>query len=287
MIPKLTQDAFGLFVSILRGLAQAEKVPSLLARRHVEMLRKREVARGPARLAGYGFKAFSQNDEDGILQEIFRRIGTTAKCFVEFGCGDGLENNTAYLLLSGWSGLWLDACPKRVKAVQRLYKYALEGQRLKIEQKMLTQENVNETLEHLCGTTEIDLLSIDIDGNDYWLWQALTRLAPRVVIIEYNATLRPPVSLVQPYRADAAYNGTNYFGSSLKALEKLGQSKGYSLVGCDLAGINSFFVRNDCLRDQFAAAFTAENYYMPPNYDLFTRYIASAHPAGAGEYVSV
>ena len=89
-------------------------------------------------------------------------------------------------------------------------------------------------------TGEIDLLSIDIDYNDYWIWKAVTAVSPRVVVIEYNATLRPPMSLVVPYDPACMWDGTNYFGASLEALVRLGRDKGYRVVACNYTGVNAF-----------------------------------------------
>ena len=114
---------------------------------------------------------------------------------------------------------------------------------------------------------EIDLLSIDIDNNDYWVWKAITRINPRVVVIEYNATLRPPMSLVVPYEPERTWDGaTNYFGASLEAFVRLGRSKGYRLVGCSISGVNAFFVRDDIAGDHFFDPATAEELYEPPRY---------------------
>jgi hypothetical protein len=271
----------------LLAMREAEVVASLLARNRLDKLLAQELGRTPKRLAAYGFKAFSQSDEDGIIQEIFCRIGTTSKCFIEIGCGDGLENNTHLLLLSGWTGLWVDGSPQSVAAARRYHAGAILRGSLTAHCCTITTENVDQTLSSLCRVEEVDLLSIDIDGNDYWIWSALSCVRPRVVVIEYNAALRPPLSLVQSYRSNAQWDHTNFFGAGLAALEKLAASKGYSLVGCNLAGVNAFFVRNDCLHETFSGPFTAHSQYMPPNYDLFAHTLRHAHPPGAGDYVNV
>jgi hypothetical protein len=107
------------------------------------------------------------------------------------------------------------------------------------------------------------LLSIDIDGNDYWVWRAIEAVSPRVIIIEYNATFAPPLCNVVPYKADRIYGGTNYFGTSLCALAKLGDSKGYNLVGCSFRGNNAMFVRKELCDDKFKFPYTAEEHYEP------------------------
>lgn len=269
---------------IASGNRTNEMIASMLARAQIDKMQSEQRQLGERRLAALGFKAYSEGDQDGILQEIFNRIGVANSKFVEFGCGDGLQNNTLYLLLTGWSGVWLDGNRDNIKSVRKLHEEYLDVGRLICNHKILTAENINSTLSKLCSTKEIDLLSIDIDGNDYWLWKVLDAISPRVVVIEYNATLRPPVQAVQKYIPHVQWNRTNYFGASLKALEVLGIDKGYSLVGCSLANGDSFFVRNDCLENKFDGPFTAENFFIPPNHDLYAPLREDAQP-GIGQYV--
>ena len=235
----------------------------------------------PRSLVKHGFKVYSQTDEDGIIQEIFRRIGIVQATFVEFGCGNGLENNTVYLLMQGWSGLWMDGDSSNIEALARPFEAYLKAGTLRAKQAMVTRENVNELLAQ--EPKQIDLLSIDIDMNDFWVWGAIECIQPRVVVIEYNASIRPPSSLVVPYHPERRWTGTNFFGASLSAFENLGTAKGYSLVGCGLTGVNAFFVRNDLLAGKFAEPFTAERHYQPPAYSLFQVEMDS-HPCEIGVY---
>lgn len=238
----------------------------------------------PKSLVKHGFKVYSQTDEDGIIQEIFRRIGVTGANFVEFGCGQGIENNTAYLLLQGWSGLWMDGDKGNTDFIAKTFEPFLKGGTLRVKQTMVTRENINELLAQ--EPKEVDLLSIDIDMNDFWVWSAIECIRPRVVVIEYNASLRPPASLVVPYDPNRCWTGTNFFGASLAALEQLGTLKGYALVGCGLTGVNAFFVRRDLLADKFAEPYTAERHYQPPAYSLFQLEM-DAHPPQMGVYQRV
>lgn len=278
--------------AIQQGAAHLRHVSSMLAQERIEYLQAQQRARDLKRVAGYGFKAYSQNDEDGILQEIFVRIGTTNRVFVEFGCGGGLENNSLYLLISGWRGLWIDGNHENVESARALHSTAVENGSLVVEQHLLTADNIDPIISNR-HSGEIDLLVIDVDGNDYWIWKALRSLLPRVVVIEYNATFRPPTRVVQPYAPDARWDGTNYFGASLAALEELGSSKGYALVGCNLTGLNAFFVRKDCVRECFCEPFSAENHYVPPSYRLFQVLagmfptpVGPMHRPGVGRYVT-
>lgn len=226
----------------------------------------------PKRLNRFERKVFSQFGEDGIIAEIFRRLGTTSKFFVEFGVESNVECCSALLLLSGWSGLWIEPDSTCFQAIQTGFQPLIESRRLRVLDSLVTAENIENLLGSVSTPTAPDLLVIDIDGNDYWVWNAITSYAPRVVVMEYNATFPPPVDWVIAYDPAAQWDGTIMFGASLTALERLGRKKGYSLVGCALGGSNAFFVRNDLMKEHFEAPFTAENYYEPPRY-----YLANLH----------
>jgi hypothetical protein len=182
-------------------------------------------------LLRHGAKYFSQFDEDGILLEILRRLDLARGRFVEVGVGDGTENNTIVLLAHGWSGLWLGNEP---------LVWAPSGARLEFQRVMVTPETVGD----LVGPQPIDVFSLDIDGNDYWILQAvLARTTPRVVIVEYNAKFPPPVRFVMPADVTHRWNGTDYFGASFQAWVDLMTTAGYRPVCCNYTGLNLFFVR--------------------------------------------
>lgn len=221
----------------------------------------------PKRLTRYEYQVNSQNGEDGIIAEIFARIGTTDRFFVEIGVGDGLENNSAYLLVQGWCGRWFEGSSADVEKIRA----ASPPSQLSVVQAIVTAENV-ETLLRDQGIPEVfDFLSIDIDGNDYWVWRAIEHFRPRVVAIEYNGHYPPPIRCVQKYDPHKVWDNSTYFGASLKSLEILGTAKGYNLVGCNIHGINAFFVRADLCADKFAAPYTAENHYEPFRLHLYRR----------------
>lgn len=264
----------GYSLESLRDNLAALRMGSLLAT---------ERAQDPKRLLRYGFKAYSQSDEDGIVQEIFRRIGVAERTFIEFGVGSGTENNTVYLLLSGWRGLWIEADHNAVMAIRRgLSEYIRRGQ-LTLLEEFVDKDNINTLLRRGGFEGEVDLLGIDISGNDYWVWKAISAVNPRVVCVEYNPTFRPPASVVMSYCPGFKWNVTNYFGASLEALEQLGSQKGYALVGCCLAGVNAFFVRKDLVQDRFCEPFTAENHYEPARHSLFLSE-PDVHAPGLGMY---
>jgi hypothetical protein len=239
----------------------------------------------PKRLLRYGFKVYSQSDEDGIIQEIFHRIGMSNRTFVEFGVETGTECNTAKLLVEGWRGLWLDGSTEHVATIEKIYSGALIDRRLTAKHAIVTADNINTLLNDAGVTGDIDLLSIDIDYNDFWIWEAITTINPRVVVIEYNSTLRPPLSVVVPYEPTRRWDGSNYFGASLEALVKLGRTKGYRIVGCNFSGSNAFFARQELCGDLFIEPATAEEHYEPPRY-YFSSLVAG-HPAWPGPYQTI
>jgi hypothetical protein len=225
----------------------------------------------PGNLARFQHQAFSQHGEDGIIAEIFRRIGVTTRTFVECGVGNGLENNTVYLLQQGWRGAWVDGSEKQVAGIRTAFARQIDQGRLSVARALVTTENVEQVFAAVGVQGQVDLLSLDIDRNTYWVWEALTSIRPRVVVIEYNAQYPPPVDWIVEYRAERAWKNTSYFGASLCAYERLGREKGYALVGCSLNGVNAFFVREELCGDLFDAPFTAARHYEPVRYFLIRR----------------
>ena len=219
----------------------------------------------PKCLERYGYKVYSQNDEDGIIQEIFRRIGTTNKRFIEFGVQNGLESNCHYLLHKGWSGLWIEGSPKDVKELHDRFRPVIKSGQLKVRNAFITRDNINELFTSEGFTGEIDLLSIDIDGNDYYIWQAIKAVKPRVVIIEYNGKFPPDLEWKQAYDSKHVWDVSDWQGASLKSYELLGRELGYQLTGTNFNGLNAFFVREDLAGDKFITPATAENLYNPLN----------------------
>ena len=235
------------------------------------------------RLNKFEFQVFSQNGEDGIIEEIFNRIGSTNKYFIEFGVQDGLETNSTYLLLKNWQGLWLEGNGKWVKQIENNFRPLINSGILKVGHKFIKAENIEEIFETFSVPYEPDLLSIDIDGNDLYVWKAIKKYSPRVVIIEYNAMYPANIKWAIKYDADKFWNGTSHFNASLKMHESLGSSKGYSLVGCNFAGNNAFFVRNDLVNELFQQPYTSENHFEPAKYFLVKK---EGHKRGFGEFVN-
>lgn len=237
------------------------------------------------RLERYGFKVCSQYDEDGIIQEIFNRIGLGARTFVEFGVENGLENNTLKLLLEGWSGLWIEGSESFVSQINAKFRDVVSDGRLQVKAAFVDRDNINSVIGAYF-TGEIDLLSIDIDGNDIYILDVIEVISPRVIIVEYNGKFPPPMNVAQRYNPEHRWKGTDYGGSSLAAITKVAVRRGYSLVGCGIVGVNAFFVRNDLLGDKFQAPFTSENHYQPARYFLWQTYV-SGHAPDWGPYETV
>lgn len=223
----------------------------------------------PLRLERHGQRISSQNDEDGILNEILRRVGVATKTFVEIGVGNGLENNTYALLQQGWHGTWIDAHKAKLAFIAEHFAECIGSGQLRLVESLVDAENINQLLAAYADSPEIDCLSIDIDGNDYHVWKALTVLNPRVAVVEYNAKYPPPVSLVQRYDPAYTWARERDGGASLSALTKLAEAKGYQLVGCNLTGANAFYVRRDLAAALFASPATPENFYHPARYFLW------------------
>ncbi|MEQ9266223.1 MAG: hypothetical protein RLN81_13425 [Balneolaceae bacterium] len=214
------------------------------------------------------YQIYSQNGEDGLLLYIFSEIGTTNRKAIEFGIGDGKQCNLANLIINfGWQTLMIDGNANGVSKAKKYYKDHpnCSDSKVIILNEFITKENINALFTNNGFNGEIDLLSIDIDGNDYWIWQAIHSVNPRVVVIEYNASLGIDKSVSVEYdksfyRYDKHKSGW-YHGASLVALQKLGLEKGYNLIGCDSNGVNAFFIRNDIQLNKLTSVSPQEVYY--------------------------
>jgi hypothetical protein len=204
-------------------------------------------------------RAYSQNGEDGIVAWLCSEVGAPNRTFVEFGIEDGSECNTANLARSfGWTGLMMEADTTFASRARLFYE---RFPNVRVVRARVTPDTIDALLrEH--GPGPVDVLSIDIDGNDLWVWRAIGAIEPRVVVIEYNASFGPARSVTVPYaerfdRYDAHVSGF-YHGASLAALARVGDEKGYALVGCDSRGSNAFFVRRELLSETVTEAEPAD-----------------------------
>ena len=196
------------------------------------------------------FRVFSQWGEDGIIQYLLQHVSIERPIFVEFGVENYTESNTRFLLTNNqWAGLVIDGSAENIDYIRRDQIYWASN--LKAEHSFITKENINELLSKNGIAGDIGLLSVDIDGNDYWVWQAINTISPRIVICEYNSHFGPTAEVTTPYDAafvrDSAHFSKIYYGASISALTSLASAKGYSLVASNSVGNNIFFVRNDLL----------------------------------------
>lgn len=214
-------------------------------------------------LAPASAQVYSQNGEDGIIAEIFRRIGVRDRYFVELGVGDGTENCTRLLLESGWRGVWLDTAEESL--IRANFGSFMESGQLTFRSGYLNAEGVNAALDEAGVPAEFDFLSVDLDQNTSHVWRAINRRA-RVACVEYNASIPTSVELEVRYHPTVNWDETNHFGGSLKAVELIGAAKELALVGCDLTGNNAFLVARSEAPGKFRQPFTAESHWEPPRH---------------------
>jgi hypothetical protein len=202
------------------------------------------------------FRVFSQNGEDGIIQHIIRQINPSARSFIEFGVQNYYESNTRFLLLNNnWRGLVLDPDQRYIDVI----KNSPEGQwrsDLRARQAMLTRENINDIFSEEGFVGELGLLSIDVDGMDWHLWEATTVVNPAIVVIEYNRNFPTDRAIVVPYNPEFDRHAIqpHYYGASLPALKLLGKKKGYRYLGASRHRTNAFFIREELAGDTLPEA---------------------------------
>ena len=204
------------------------------------------------RLADAEFKVFSQFGDDGIIQYLLQQVDVPKekRKFIEFGVQDYQESNTRFLLMNdNWSGLILDGSASNISKViadAQFWRHDLTAVGAFID-----RDNVNDLFAQNGFEGEIGLLSVDIDGNDYWVWESIDIVNPIIVVCEYNSVFGAEHAVTVPYdplfQRGAAHYSNLYWGVSLKALCLLAASRGYAFVGCNSAGNNAYFVRLDKL----------------------------------------
>jgi hypothetical protein len=216
-----------------------------LLRIEIEFCRGEMREKTPENPALHGCKCYSQFDEDGIIAYITDTLRIEHGSFVELGAANGLENNTHLLLLKGWRGLWVDADPKNAAFVRA--HIPANVKRLSFDQSFIDCGNVNSVIDKgltRVGAEELDLLSIDLDGNDAWLLEEiLTQYKPKIIVAEYNGKLPFGLRMTVPYDPKRRRAGDDFYGASLS--EIIARLPGYRLVACGLSGVNAYFVRDD------------------------------------------
>lgn len=259
------KDADTLILAALNGFLQATAIQrwrDIFIEEHWQ--RKQRASKNP--LLRKGEKFYSQSDEDGITLEICRRLGLKHGFFAEIGVGNGLENNSLVLLMQGWRGVWLGGEPLAFEVP--------DSGPLFFQQCWITRENCAELLSHaleVAGVKEIDFLSVDVDGNDLYVLEALLAagLRPKAIVCEYNGKFPPPVRWSIAYDAGHTWDGTDYQGASLQSFVDVASKSDYRLVACNVTGQNAFFVRN-ADASAFSDVPTAiEQLFVSPDYNWF------------------
>jgi hypothetical protein len=237
-----------------RGLTAAARLQDELDRIKLQLggIESRAVRALPndAALSEAEFSVFSQFGDDGIIQFLIQRVPIEHDVFVEFGVEDYTESNTRFLLVhDNWRGLIMDGGTSHLDFVQRSgldWRYDLDARSAFVD-----RDNINRLIGESRISGDIGLLSVDIDGNDYWVLEAIEVVSPRILVAEYNSTFGPEAAVTIPYdptfrRGETHYSHL-YWGASLRALCELAARKGYAFVGGNSAGNNAFFVRRDVL----------------------------------------
>jgi hypothetical protein len=233
----------------LRRAVDAAREDARQTRFAVAALRARDARSAPT-LRDAEFKAYSQFGEDGVLQWLLARVPIESRTFAEFGVEDYHESNTRFLLEhDGWSGRIIDAGSAHQRFVRDTglaWRHVIDARSA-----FITAENIDELLSGL--PEDLGLLSVDVDGMDYWILSAITVVRPRILVCEYNSLFGPSAAVTVPYRPDfdrrAAHPSTLYFGASISALAAWGARHGYRLVGSTSQGVNAFLVRDDVAGD--------------------------------------
>ena len=247
LLTRLIRQASGVVSRDVLDSATFDKV--LLAQGAVAASHVRSVA-NVATLADVEFRIFSQWGEDGIIEWLVHHNGSMPETFVEFGVEDYREANTRFLLASrNWRGLVMDGSDghiARTRAGELAWRHDLTASAA-----FITRDNINALITGAGFKGDTGILSVDIDGNDYWVWQAIEAIRPHIVITEYNAVFGDVAPLTIPYDAGfvrkAGHVSNLYYGASIMALDGLATAKGYTLLGTNRAGSNAFFIRNDRL----------------------------------------
>lgn len=274
---------------VLRNFYSAlQRNSGYLARQEIKQIISEIKNQDPLRLEPFGFKVYSQADEDGILEEIFSRLNIHQGSFLEIGVESGLECNSLYLLHKGWRGYWIEGNQGQRQVIEGKFGGLLAAGRLKVAFDLVYPENFLTIYEQLSyGAEGPDFVSIDIDGNDIYLLDALP-CQPKVICIEYNAKFRPNLSKQPVYRPNNFWRGGDYMGSSLLAINEVAQTKGYQLAGTNIVGSNAFFIRKDLAGSLFTQNNSVENLYNPPRYWLiFDHFNNIGHRADFGAYVDL
>ena len=246
-----------------------------------ELLKDPKYSRG-GNLGRYvGHMRGTQFDETAKLTEVYNRIGLEGQpTAIEISAGNGFEACSTYFLSTcNWKCWWAEKRDDFINNIKSIYGKPVAEKRLILMKHFFNKENINKLLAQYEVPEEPDLLSIDIDSNDYWLWEAYEGNA-RVIIIEYNPKIMPDHEWIMAYDPNRNFDKNDYHGASLKSLAILGEKKGYDLVSCTLSGANAIFVRKDLTMGKFDTYISPETaavkHFEPARY-----YICKAISQGA------
>jgi hypothetical protein len=191
------------------------------------------------------FQVFSQFGDDGIIQYLIDKLPITNKTFIEFGVENYTEANTRFLLINNyWSGMVMDGDASNISQIKNGQIYSFYD--LRAIQCFITKDNINDILNSSGFKKEVGILSIDIDGNDYWVWEAIKGWEPQIIICEYNSLFGFDEPVTIPYKSEfvrGVASPFNFYGTSLKAAYLLAKERGYFFVGCNSAGNNAYFIK--------------------------------------------
>lgn len=246
-LQEIPDHSAGLYAEIAALSGKLDTQLSLSAKPSVARIKENRQVRPFAEVE---FKCYSQFGDDGIIQYLVHMLRIEQKVFIEFGVEDYKEANTRFLITNdNWRGLVIDGSEENVRRIMDDPIYWKHG--LTAKAKFIDRGNINDLIASAGFDGKIGLLSVDIDGNDYWVWESIDCVDPVVVICEYNSVFGPDRCISVPYDKDfvrsSAHHSYLYYGASLGALEFLANKKGYALVGSNSAGNNAYFVREDQL----------------------------------------
>jgi hypothetical protein len=258
------------------GVHELRKGNAIVQAAEYDRLKTQVAAVAPDNVALSGYKVYSQTDEDGIIDAIFRRVPNNGT-FVEIGVQNGVECNSLLLLLKDWRGVWIEGSERYCAQIESDLGAREFAGRFRVTNSFVRRDNIVSLLRDASSflrVEEIDFFSLDIDGNDRHVMEELIDggVRPKVICVEYNAKFPPPVSVTVRYAPDHVWDATDYMGSSLQSFVDLFAPRGYRLLTCNIPGINAFFIRDD-----FAHLFPeipVETVYQP-----FRYYLSPIQPA--------